>query len=154
MKMDEPWNLEPDFKRWIDPETGLKCAIVRSSIGALCGYVRVPVGSLKNKMKNQMKLAHSMFNGRLVRNCGYGIPALKRVEVHGGLTFAGTSRHYRRERGLWVGFDCSHYGDLSPGLLTFEHSSIFNTVNSGLYRDFAYVTAEVTSLARQIKDKR
>ena len=37
----------------------------------------------------------------------------------------------------WLGFDCSHSGDMAPG---WEHYS-------GTYRDMAYVTAAVEHLA-------
>lgn len=37
-----PWNDEPDKRQWQDEATGLPCLIVRSPVGALCGYVGVP----------------------------------------------------------------------------------------------------------------
>jgi len=70
--------------------------------------------------------------GYLDHYCGYvGIPrdhplikngAIKKLEVHGGVTFCGDSRGLKLSWGkklwespyFWVGFDCSHAGDYSP----------------------------------------
>lgn len=83
--------------------------------------------------------------------CGYvGVPtghpwhgvdlAYIHAEVHGGVTFATTAVPFGEPDGLWwVGFDCAHYGDLVPGALR-DH---------GVYRDLAYVRAEVERLAEQ-----
>lgn len=45
------------------------------------------------------------------------------------------------EHAWWFGFDCIHSGDYAPEMRGNPHES---------YRDFAYVTAEVESLARQL----
>jgi hypothetical protein len=40
-----PWSEEEDRKTWKDPASGYCCAVVRQpGMGALCGYVRIPVG--------------------------------------------------------------------------------------------------------------
>lgn len=46
----------------------------------------------------------------------------------------------------WFGFDCAHAGDLCPKLDSLGARSFVGDV----YRDIEYVTAEVTSLARQV----
>lgn len=39
MNIDKPWNLEPDFKKWVDPKSGLTCAVLRyPELWHLCGY--------------------------------------------------------------------------------------------------------------------
>lgn len=38
-----PWQSEPDKRQWQDEATGLPCLIVRGPVGALCGYVGVPL---------------------------------------------------------------------------------------------------------------
>lgn len=36
-----PWDSEPDIVSWQDEATGLRCLIVRTSLGSLYGYVGV-----------------------------------------------------------------------------------------------------------------
>lgn len=40
---DGEWLHEPDKKQWTDQDTGYPCLIVRNRVGALCGYVGVPL---------------------------------------------------------------------------------------------------------------
>lgn len=132
-----PWQDEPDKRQWADQATGLPCLIVRNRMGALCGYVGVAKG-------------HPLY--------GLGYNDLQRVDVHGGLTFAGGCTHSPNESvGIchvpepgepddvwWFGFDCGHAGDLSP-----RHPiNIPGLVEE--YRDFGYVTKEVGGLAAQL----
>ena len=133
--MDKPWENEPDYRKWIDRDTGYHCAIVRNtSIGHLCGYVRIP----RNHSWHGKKYFH--------------LP----IECDGGLTFSG---HPHRAtggllRGHWFGFDCAHAWDYSPQFeitLKKHHRHSFGDPKN--YRDFAYVTAEVERLARQLKDR-
>lgn len=131
------WDMEPDKKQWQDEATGLPCLIVRNRGGALCGYVGVPEG-------------HPLFEK------DYGSAD---VRVHGGLTFADhctkdESQHicHKPDEGepdnvWWLGFDCSHSGDVSParerfwgGMSSFGES----------YRDIHYVESECRDLARQL----
>ncbi len=123
-----PWDNEPDRIEW--RHCGFACLIVRNDSGALCGYVGVP-------------LDH---------------PAITApgdtFEVHGGLTFGGPCRPgspicHTPQPGesevYWLGFDCAHCFDLSP------HNGKHGTFPAEeIYRDVAYVRAEVISLADQI----
>lgn len=148
-----PWQDEPDKKQWSDPATGMACLIVRSPLGALCGYVGVPEG-------------HPLFE------VDYG-DAHERyaISVHGGLTFDGFCQEGAEEDGIchlvepgepdrvwWLGFDCGHFSDLVPSFEARLRSSWSWRARSdaasyeGVYRDLAYVTAEVTSLAAQLRD--
>ena len=136
------WQDEPDAQRWVDAETGYPCEILRSVSGALCGYVAVMEGH---------PLSHAHHRGVA-------------VEVHGGLTNSLMLPHadYRL---WWFGFDCGHPGDYSP-----NHKALRNRVEMRIiaeaigcdpdqandrpdcaYRNIAYVTAQVESLARQLK---
>lgn len=131
-----PWDDEPDKVYWIDPTTGLDCLIHRNSLGALCGYVGVPPGHP----------AHGK---------GYDDVA---VDVHGGLTYADACEETTEEgTGIchvplegrpahvwWLGFDCAHYRDLVPSMVSAMPPT------DGRYRDIAYVEAEVTRLAEQL----
>ncbi|MBA7630816.1 hypothetical protein ES703_38341 [subsurface metagenome] len=72
----------------------------------------------------------------------------KLIDVHGGLTFSGMEDDELRPAGYWwFGFDCAHAWDLVPQILELigreprEHET---------YRNFAYVRAEVKSLAEQL----
>ena len=129
-----PWQNEPDKKQWTDEKTGYPCLIVRNRMGALCGYVGV-------------KAAHPLYEK------GYDDAE---VYAHGGMTFAGPCRGGDEQHGIchkadgaddvwWFGFDCLHAGDSSPPI--HPHSFDF-----GVYRDLAYVTSEVASLAAQLKE--
>lgn len=135
------WQDEPDKKQWLDAATGLPCLIVRNDGGALCGYVGVPIGHpLYEKDYNDAD-----------------------VEVHGGLTFANhcspnadESKHICHKTDgddhvWWLGFDCAHCYDLSPAYEKWNRENGFSASDRS-YRNFSYVTREVTSLAAQLKD--
>lgn len=131
-----PWDNEPDKKQWQDEKTGLPCLIVRGPLGALCGYVGVPPGF--------------MFYGYDYDDID--VP----LDVYGGITFTGSCSEGPEDQAIchihdegeednvwWIGFDCSHGGDLCPG------PSV--DPNRGNYRDFEFVEKEVLKLARQLK---
>jgi hypothetical protein len=117
---------------------------VRNRLGALCGYVGVPSGHpLYGK-------AYGDIDGAF--------------DVHGGLTFSnrchGAICHVPEpgepDDVWWFGFDCSHFGDLAPVETSFakiipgfpmRDRSLDRML---VYKDIAYVTAEVESLAEQI----
>ena len=153
-----PWHDEPmDQIVWTDPVTGLPCLMWRGFMGSWCGYVSVPEGH-----PAYGKDYHSVD-----------------ANVHGGLTFAGTRELPRFESAptdWWLGFDCNHYMDLAPGMLSLEKEMLARDGDTGLwnrhkqydprtgairrgselteerYRDIHYVRAEVESLARQLKE--
>lgn len=135
------WNGEPDKKQWLDPETGYPCLIVRNRGGSLCGYVGVPRDHpLYEKDYEDVD-----------------------VDVHGGLTFAEAcaaggdeSRHICHKTDgddhvWWFGFDCAHYLDVSPARVARDKDRGWRVEWDAAYRNFAYVTKEVESLARQLK---
>lgn len=137
-----PWDDEPDRLEWRTPAApGFACLIVRGRVGALCGYVGVPPGHPAHGQDRDGAVLHDVF-------------------VHGGLTFAGpcqTEGHadericHVPEPGesddvWWLGFDCAHAGDISPGL-GIGRAGIFP---GDVYRDVAYVRAEVVGLALQL----
>lgn len=153
--MDREWAKEPNRKHWIDEETGFDCLIVRNGlggIGALCGYVGLPKG-------------HPWY-GKSYDDCR--LPGGEYVDVHGGLTFAsgcgGKICHNAEEDGVianeevwWVGFDCCHSGDFTPGMDDIESKKKMGfpahllRERGGVYRNIAYVEDECRSLARQAK---
>ena len=140
---DGPWNAEPDKAQWVDGPTGLDCLIVRNRMGALCGYVGVGPG-------------HPAFEQ------DYSADLLAGVDVHGGLTFADhcadgkedgwgichVPQPGREANVWWFGFDCAHAGDVIPSMLKYPEMAELATW--GRYRDFAYVSREVSNLAAQL----
>lgn len=137
------WDNEPDKKQWSDPATGLPCLIVRNRLGALCGYVGVPE-------------SHPCFMASY-DEASEKCPA---ISVHGGLTFDGFCKTNgdeadsichavepgENDRVWWLGFDCAHCMDrcdMARPDPRFPH-------RDDVYRNFAYVTAEVTNLAQQL----
>jgi len=152
---DGPWNDEPDKVQFLDEETGLPCIIKRGPMGAWCGYV----GVSKNHPAHGMDYSEE---GSL--------------EVHGGLTFAGACQEHGEgeeadaichvvedgedDNVWWLGFDCAHGWDLIPRMKA-THKRLYEETGDELwndlhnpraetYRDQAYVTAEVRSLAKQL----
>jgi hypothetical protein len=145
-----PWVDEPDKLQWQDEATGLPCLIKRNTqvTGALCGYVGLAEG-------------HPDF-GKSYHDV--------EVEVHGGLTFADFCHKSDEQpehelichmhdpgepdRVWWLGFDCSHAGDLSPRLDSVLRSlPAFPKAPGGwedTYRAIDYVKAHVTQLAAQL----
>lgn len=149
-----PWQDEPDLVEWRDATTGYPCLVVRAMhTGALCGYVGLPPG-------------HPL-HGKT-----YNAPECEALEAHGGLTFADACH----EGGLichvpqpgepddvwWLGFDCAHAYDLTPAIDAVtkraQGQSISDTLNAiepmwmrTTYKPLAFVQAEVTGLAAQLK---
>lgn len=130
------WNNEPNRLNWT--HAGLDCMIIRNPrLLHWCGYVG-------------LRPNHSCFKKR-----GDDV----NVEVHGGLTYArdceGHICHITddpSEKIFWLGFDCAHYGDLSPGFS--DLSSRLPASRYGLfetYRNLAYIVAETNSLAEQLE---
>lgn len=123
------WDQEPDKVQWQDETTGLPCLAVRqTSFGHWCGYVGVAEG-------------HPAF-GRDYNHVA--------VDCHGGLTYAspcqGDVCHdaLGHDHVWWLGFDCAHGGDHSPGMK-------FNLERGESYKPLAYVTAECAALAAQLQ---
>lgn len=140
-----PWDNEPDKIQWVDPTTNLDCLMVRNPWATWCGYVGVPQD-------------HAFYRK------SYEVPE---VWVHGGLTFAELcspgetldgichiAEPGRETKPWWFGFDCAHGEDLQPGMQTLMENYGFNLYGQGVYRDEAYVHAQVTSLAWQLHEMR
>jgi hypothetical protein len=122
-----PWDDEPEDKvQWIDEAAGLDCLAVRNRMGSWCGYVGVPSG-------------HPAY--------GQDYDEVD-VEVHGGLTYAARCQpgpegeaicHVpasgRTDDIWWLGFDTSHFMDLSPHMLSLEAK--YESLRLGLPRDVA-----------------
>lgn len=121
---EEPWEAEPDEKTFI--HVGLNCTIRRhDELKHLCGYVEISKGHLLYQRDyNDIYTDHN-------------------IDVHGGLTFSGSADWLGEKDSYWIGFDCAHLDDLSPGIPVF-------VTKRGTYKNMGYVTAEVKSLAEQV----
>lgn len=124
-----PWMNEPDHVAF--EHEGVPCIIHRNGLGAWCGYVAVPPG-------------HPWHGLGM-----HDVPA----QVHGGITYAdacqGDICHVAKpgepDDVWWIGFDCSHHGDLSPAYGPLDGWLSRNVV----YRDQLYVTGMTKRLAEQ-----
>lgn len=139
---DGEWMNEPDKGHWIDKDSGFDCLIVRGPAGALCGYVGVP--------SNHDCYEKDYDNVYDIRD----------IDCHGGLTFSRKcSPKASESEGIchldkdaankdvwWLGFDCSHAGDVSP-----KYDRLYFDDFNETYRNFAYVKLEVEQLANQLK---
>lgn len=147
-----PWADEPDKLVWIDETTGLDCMIHRNLFGTLCGYVGIP----------QEHPWHGVHYGDCTKNlpeCDDDVycdhePKIA-LDVHGGITYSAACQPLnddgsgichipqdgRPDDVWWFGFDCNHSGDLAPGS---------PSVLPGVYRNIAYVEAEIVLLAEQL----
>jgi hypothetical protein len=136
-----PWQDEPDKVQWEDPETKRPCLAVRNvhGSGGWCGYVAVLPGE-PSYGKNDLDL-----------------------EVHGGLTFSSFCAEDNKEHGIchipgpgepdkvwWLGFDCGHYGDLSPAMAARDKELGINPVAEEVYRDLEYLKEQCHELAKQL----
>lgn len=108
----------------------LPAVAIRAWVGHWCGYVGV-------------SKSHPLY---LADDCA---DYERLPSVHGGITF--TSHCSLRDNcvGLpnanlwWIGFDCGHYGDMSPYMSP--------PISQGTYRDIDYVVSEIFSLIDQLK---
>lgn len=131
-----PWADEPDRVEF--RHAGFACLLRRGGGGAWCGYVALPA-------------AHPWATRE-----EYDVPAA----VHGGITYGPTpcSEHVchvpapgESDDVRWIGFDCSHAGDLRPAdnaYVAHLYNSMFGRGHDE-YRDVAYVRAETERLAEQ-----
>lgn len=136
-----PWDDEPDLIEWRNDELpGLALLVVRSySTGALCGYVAVSPGHpLHGRPYQELEL-----------------------EVHGGLTYAGSCAGHichvpapgEPDDVWWLGFDCGHAFDVSPGLdaLVAQHAGAPRIqFRYAHYRPLEYVMTEAEKLGEQV----
>ena len=136
---DGPWQQEPDRVDFI--HAGFSCLLLRSRSGAWCGYVGVPSG-------------HPSY-GKAYADVPVG--------VHGGLTFSGPCQGdicHTPQPGMpddvyWLGFDCSHAGDLDPAMHAYEKRYMPEIMPlppgfEEIYRNLEWVRNEVESLAVQL----
>jgi hypothetical protein len=156
-----PWDNEPDRIEFT--HVGFACLIVRNHTGTLCGYVGVPEDHPCYK-KDYSEVDVDVHGGlTFAAACQVDGPICHIPEP--GMT----------DNVWWFGFDTGHFMDISPSMLWMEQTYTelgeiadarekrheeFNQVfghNDPMketYKDIAYVTGEVKSLAEQLKEKK
>lgn len=146
---DGPWQNEPDRVQWV--HAGYACLALRHPMfGSWCGYVGVDrahpcygrdwnTGSLIDELKAHCGINYSAAcDGEICHVPEPGMP----------------------EDVWWLGFDCHHGFDFSPGLEARERKlglpselTLFSETDRfrPRYRDLAYVKAVTESLAEQLR---
>jgi hypothetical protein len=127
-----PWETEPSHEEWVHTPTRYKCKIRRHpDFLHLCGYVGIPYGHV--------------WYGQSYNDTNAVSPP-----VHGGVTFSGRMPETKGRAVWWLGFDCGHSGDMSPGILMklmgIELTPLLRLANEE-YRDIDYVRSECNLLA-------
>ncbi len=153
---DGPWQSEADKYSWTDQATDLPCLIVRGPAGAWCGYVGITEG-------------HPAFEKTVydLDSTDLDSTVVDTLDVHGGVTYSafcapeedvghgichvpepGKSDHV-----WWIGFDCHHSYDVGPGyVVRLRDAGMPDYVENGTYRTVAYVMAQCSHLAAQLKE--
>lgn len=133
---DKPWEHEPDHVMFMS-EAGYVCEIKRHpNTLHLNGYIYIPFGH-PDYGKDYNELYESDENWDAA------------PQVHGGWTFSNNGGDDDGGKFTIFGFDCGHAGDLSPGI---PIAPTFLRVHE-VYRDIAYVTAQLEAAAQQFKER-
>lgn len=152
-----PWDIEPDREQW-QTSVGFVGIIVRNRLGALCGYVGVPEGHQAHGRSWESSDSYERGEDGEIDYDRRKPNPVDDLNVHGGITYAepcqGNVCHVpapgELEHLWWLGFDCSHSGDASPGMM--KHGLHLGHFGGSIYRDMGYVRREVERLAQQLAD--
>jgi hypothetical protein len=138
-----PWHEELDRYEW-KSEHGFPCLMVRNKRGHWCGYVGVTPNHPWHGKRSEWE------------------SPLSEIEVHGGVTYteecAGQVCHVpdpgEPEHLWWIGFDCCHAWDYSPGEVARDRRLGFNwgVDPDKRYRDADYVRRQCERMARQANE--
>ncbi len=146
-----PWHVEPDALSY-ETRDGLPAVAIRTDvIGVWCGYVGVPLdhpwAQLPFRPPPQLPELAALYRDREPRR------EYPDASVHGGITFAGAATDpialtvgELAACFYWVGFDCSHAWDVSPGLPALARLA---RIPSMEYRTLNFVRAEIDRLSEQ-----
>jgi hypothetical protein len=115
--------MNPKIVKAWNTKSGLPALILQMPMGFHCGYVGVPSD-------------HPAYGKE------YDDAMLGSIDVHGGLTYAGTVPQ-KPQSPFWAfGYDCAHSGD--------AHSALEET-DRNVWRDQAYCHTECEQLAHDLK---
>lgn len=132
--MKKEWETEPNEVKF--EHSGFKCYILRHPLWShLCGYI-----------------------GLLPSHPYYGRKNVKSLSlvVHGGINFGefGKGNKGFEEGYYWLGFDCNHSSDYSPGFwnLTPNKKPMpkLGSLDEINYRNIQFVTLQLMGLANQL----
>ena len=88
--------VEKDFEH-----AGLRCVIVETDMGHLCGYVGVPK-------------SHLLHGVQYHENYKKDTTPEDTIDVYGGITYSGEGKYPVSSNDLWwFGYDCNHYQDIT-----------------------------------------
>lgn len=149
------WNDEPNRLNW--SHAGFDCMLVRDSRALnWCGYVGVKPGHPAFN-KGYDAVQSGVFNYDTNKYDERAI--FPDLEVHGGLTFAkacgGHICHITDDpddKTWWLGFDCAHSEDASPGHWRKEYP--FSPSPHESYKTLQYAKNETEGLATQLTRSR
>lgn len=157
LPLDGPWDGEPDKAQWIDAATDYDCLVVRSHLGALCGYVGVPSshrlhGADFMDVSGLFEVAHGV---NYSDSCDEAAPYPQGI-CH--LPIVG-----RPANVWWFGFEYANaMWDVVPSIMgveammrkRYEESPLYEQAKSYLpvptYKNLAFVQQSCTSLAEQL----
>jgi hypothetical protein len=162
-----PWADEADKIAWTDPATGFPCIIRRSQRwGHLCGYVGVELG---HPLHGFDVKALAGIDLRVHGGIDYAEPCAARdpepvsvchvTRLKEGYFVPASSEILRndvareiaaRDDAWWLGFSCDKESDALPKADRTRTTEFLGT-QTRVYRDEAYVHAECTRLAAQLK---
>lgn len=166
LAIKEFW-AEPDF--WESEQEGYKLFARRNSMKSWCGYAKLPAGHpfegaayrqnfvVPKAVAESLRLGENSpisVLGNLDKPEGiFSLDLL--VEVHGGVTWADNHRPGGPVDGWWLGFDCSHAGDLSPkdafwGACAEEKYPWWLTKGDE-YRSLEYMQKELVRMVEDLK---
>ena len=129
---EEPNKIE---KSWIT-ESGHNAICYANGNGYRCGYVEI-----LNEELQHLNISKPMNYYSYQINC------------HGDLTFCGKSYWDPNNDNIWIGFDCSHYGDLTdPSIYYGLASYILNYRNTGTIKDLDFVINECEKIGKQLNE--
>jgi hypothetical protein len=150
-----PWDDEVDRYEF-RTQVGYPGLIHRNLVGALCGYVGVPPGHPAHGRSWRSEDNYERGPDGTIDYEREKLNPLNGLDVHGGITYAEKCQPAAGESDdvWWLGFDCSHAWDLSPGIHKLpppraRDGLLLGRVNT--YRTRAFVEAEAECLAAQLK---
>lgn len=179
------WQDEPDKVVWMT-EAGYHALALRVEMGNWCGYVVLPSnhpwfgkqyswcteGCRAKKQEPWPEAIPQPSPGMLKRmrylhlhDCGdYMHSPEGKLDVHGGVTYAGDPSHLRHippdfPRGKWwaFGFDCAHYMDRMPGMEAMMARIAPDLDQShhehDEYRTLEFVQQNCEDLAKQLREQ-
>ena len=111
-------------------------AICYANRGYRCGYVEIPINEIDMLDVNDPMDYNSY-----------------EIECHGYLTFCGNAHWDKNNNNIWIGFDCTHYGDLFDSSLvsSLEYEILVDEhYNIGTIKTLEFVMNECEKIGEQL----